>query len=83
MDGVHLPQGYRPTTTEQFTFYHQVPRNCWHSIDRPRKDERLSCPWIHQGVIKVYQLWKTMINLVNYDYSLEPPSGSEHGTHDL
>ena len=45
MDGVQLSQGYRATTTWQFTLYHQVPRNSWYSFDRPRKGERLSRPW--------------------------------------
>ena len=40
MDGVQLPQGYRATTTKQFTFYHLVHRNFWYSFDRPRKEEK-------------------------------------------
>ena len=47
MDGVQLYQGYRATKRKQFTFYHEVPRKSWYSLDRPRKDERLSQIWSH------------------------------------
>ena len=50
MDGVQLPQGYRATSRRQFSFYHEVSRNSWHSFDQPRKDERLSQPWSHPVV---------------------------------
>ena len=35
------------TSRRQFTFYHSVPRNSWHSFYWPWKDERLSQPWSH------------------------------------
>ena len=35
------------TWTRQLTLYHSVPRNPWHSLYSPRKDERLSHPWSH------------------------------------
>ena len=38
------------TSGWQFTFYHWVPRNSWHSFYRPRKDERLSRSWSHPVV---------------------------------
>ena len=44
MDGFQLPQGYTANTRRQFTFYHQVPRNCWYSYNRLQEDKRLSQP---------------------------------------
>ena len=38
--GVQLFQGYRATTSRQFTFYHSVPSRSWYSTDRHRKDKR-------------------------------------------
>ena len=52
MDVVQRPQGYRATTRRQPTFYHWVPRKSWYTFDRPRKDERLSRPWRHSGLLK-------------------------------
>ena len=46
-DGFQLSQGYRATMRRQFTFYCLIPRSSWCSFDRPRNDERLSCPWSH------------------------------------
>ena len=42
MDQVQLPQGYRAIMERQFTFYCEVLRRTWYSIDRPWKDERLN-----------------------------------------
>ena len=44
----------------QFTFYHEVSRNSWYSLDRPRKDERLCRPWNHQVVLNTGSLdWES------------------------
>ena len=43
--GPFLWMGFRATTRRMLTFYPSVPRSSWHSIDQPRKDERLSWPW--------------------------------------
>ena len=51
MDGVQLPQGYRATSTMQFTFYHQVHRKSWYSFDASWKDESLNQPWNHPVVL--------------------------------
>ena len=47
---VELSQGYRSTTRRQFAFYHDVPRNFRHSLDRLRKDKRLRHSWSHPVV---------------------------------
>ena len=51
MDGVQSHQGYRATTRRQFTFYHSIPRNSWHSFNRPWIDERLSQSWSYPVVV--------------------------------
>ena len=44
----------------EFTFNHLVPRNSWHSVDRPRKDGRLSRPWSHPVVFNTGPLnWES------------------------
>ena len=40
MHRIQLSQSCRDTT-RQCTFNHQVRKSSWHSLDRPRKDERL------------------------------------------
>ena len=48
------------TSSRQFTFYHSVPRNSWCSIYQPQKDERLSRPWSHPGVLNTGPLdWES------------------------
>ena len=53
MDDVQLPQGYSEEAVRrrQFTFYHYVFRNSWHSFNRPRRDEMQSRPWSHPGIL--------------------------------
>ena len=41
-------------------FLPQVPRSSWYSFDRPRKDERLSRPWIHPVILNTGPLdWES------------------------
>ena len=50
----------RATSRRQFTFYHEVPRNSWCSLYRPRKDERLNRPWSHRVVLNTGPLdWES------------------------
>ena len=51
-----LSQGYRATTRRKFIFYHSFPRSSRFSTDHPQKDERLSWPWSHPGVLNRGQL---------------------------
>ena len=38
----------------------QVSRSCWYSIDPSRKDQRLSWPWSHPVVLKLWPLdWES------------------------
>ena len=41
-DRVQLSQGYRATTTGQFTFHHYVPTSFLYLSDPPQKHESLS-----------------------------------------
>ena len=45
MGGVQLFEGYRATTTRQFTFNHSVPRSSWYSFDQPQNNRRLNQHW--------------------------------------
>ena len=55
MDGVHLPQGYRATTTRSLLFTTKSPQIPGTHFDQPRKEERLSRPWIHLVVLNTVQ----------------------------
>ena len=43
-------QSHNEETVSFLPFNSQVSRSSWYSIDRPRKDERLSLPWSHPVV---------------------------------
>ena len=45
MDVVQQYQGYRTTTSKQFTLYHPAIRSFWYSFDQSWKDERLRQTW--------------------------------------
>ena len=48
------------TLRRQFTFYHSVPTNSWHSFYRPWKDESLSLPWSHPVILNMGSLaWES------------------------
>ena len=51
IDGVQWLKAMGATTRSHFTFYHQVPRRSWHSLDWSRRDERLSWPLSHPVVL--------------------------------
>ena len=58
----------------QFTFYHLVPRNSWHSLYRPRKDERLSRPWSHPVVLNLGPLYWELSTLTTRPLLHKPAS---------
>ena len=54
MDEVRLPQSYRASAGSIYR------ASSWYSIDRPRKDERLSWPWSHPVVLNTGPLdWES------------------------
>ena len=60
MDGVQLCQGYKATMRRQYDFYQSVCRRFWYSLNQPRKDDRLSWPWIQPAVFNVGPLdWES------------------------
>ena len=51
IDGVQWLKAMGATTRSHFTFYHQVPRRSWYSLDWSRRDERPSWPLSHPVVL--------------------------------
>ena len=68
------------TLRKQFTFYHSVPRNSWHSFYRSRKDEKLSQPWSHPVVLNMEPLdWESSALTTKKGSSFKWHSGQAGG----
>ena len=60
MDGVQLPHGQSNFEEAVYFLPPLSPRNSWYSLQRPRKDERLSQPWSHPVVLNTGPLdWES------------------------